>query len=54
MYKNIDYIEQVEKFKSIGITNFTIVLFDEEEQEIENILKKIIQLFNKNRKYDKI
>ena len=42
MYKNIDYIEQVEKFKSIGITNFTIVLFDEEEQEIENILKKII------------
>lgn len=40
--KNIDLLDNLEYYKSIGITNFRIDLYDENEKEIAMILKKII------------
>lgn len=40
-YKNINYLDQIENLKKIGITNFRIDLLEENPKEIENILKKL-------------
>ena len=40
-FRNIDLINNIDYLKSIGVTNFRIDLFDENEDEINDILRKI-------------
>ena len=40
--KNIDYTRKIQLLKDMQITNFTILLLDENKEEIRNILKNII------------
>lgn len=40
--KNIDLLDKIQWFKKQNITNYTILLLDETEEEIKNILKKVI------------
>ncbi len=37
--KNINYLSDIDKLKKIGISNFTIILLDEDEKEIKKIIK---------------
>ena len=41
-YKNIDNLEKIDDYKKIGISNFLIILYDENETKIKNIINSII------------
>ena len=40
-YKNTDKIEEIDKYKELGIYNYRIDLLDETSEEIEKIVKSI-------------
>ena len=40
-YKNIDRLNEISKYREIGVNNFTISLFEESENDIMNILDNL-------------